>query len=131
MKYKVAWNSPRQGYRTTEVDALNTFAAQEQVASMYAHVDGFRINNTVPVSEKKEYSEPEQSYTSESSDSGDDGISFDSVSEFVATAGIMAGGFVALFGLFTLPAGIIAMVIGGGIGWLGWKLGCWMQDKGW
>jgi divalent metal cation (Fe/Co/Zn/Cd) transporter len=129
MKYKVAWNSPRQGIRSTEVDALNAFAAQEQVESMYAHVDGFRIIHTTPVFEKKEYSKPEQSYSSESSSDG--GIDFDSVSEFVATVGIMGGILVALFGLFTLPAGIIAMVIGGGIGWLGWKLGCWMQDKGW
>jgi len=129
MKYKVAWNSPRQGIQSTEVDALNAFAAQEQVESMYAHVDGFRIIHTTPVFEKKEYSEPEQSHSSESSDDG--GIDFDSVSEFVASAAIMCGGLFALFGLFTLPAGIIAMVIGGGIGWLGWKLGCWLQDKGW
>lgn len=129
MKYKVSWNSPRQGIQSTEVDALNSFAAQEQVESMYAHIDGFRINHVTPVFEKKEYSKPEESRSSQSSDDG--GIDFDSVSEFVATAAIMAGGLVALFGLFTLPAGIIAMVIGGGIGWLGWKLGCWMQDKGW
>jgi hypothetical protein len=129
MKYKVAWNSPRQGIRSTEVDALGPMQAQEQVESMYAHVDGFRIIHTTPVFEKKEYSEPSQSRSSQSSDDG--GIDFDSVSEFVATAAIMAGGLVALFGLFTLPAGIIAMVIGGGLGWLGWKLGCWMQDKGW
>jgi len=129
MKYKVAWNSPRQGLKYTEVDAINSFAANEQVESMYAHIDGFKITYTTPVFEKNEQSQPEQSRSSESS--SDDGISFDSVSEFVATAGIMAGGLVALFGLFTLPAGIIAMVIGGGIGWLGWKLGCWLQDKGW
>ena len=129
MKYKVSWNSPRQGPQSTTVDAINSFAANEQVESMYAHVDGFRIIHTTPVFEKKEYSEPEQSRSSQSS--SDDEISFDSVSEFVATVGIMGGILVALLGLFTLPTGIIAMVIGGGIGWLGWKLGCWMQDKGW
>jgi len=129
MKYKVSWNSPRQGIQSTEVDALGPMQAQEQVESMYAGVDGFRINHVTPVFDKKEYSEPSQSRSSQSSDDG--GIDFDSVSEFVATVGIMGGILVALFGLFTLPAGIIAMVIGGGIGWLGWKLGCWMQDKGW
>jgi len=129
MKYKVSWNSPRQGIQSTEVDALGPMQAQEQVESMYAGVDGFRINHVTPLFYKKEYSEPSQSHSSQSSDDG--GIDFDSVSEFVATAAIMAGGLVALFGLFTLPAGIIAMVIGGGLGWLGWKLGCWMQDKGW
>ena len=129
MKYKVSWNSPRQGIQSTEVDALGPMQAQEQVESMYAGVDGFRINHVTPVFDKKEYSEPSQSRSSQSSDDG--GIYFDSVSEFVATVGIMGGILVALFGLFTLPAGIIAMVIGGGLGWLGWKLGCWMQDKGW
>lgn len=129
MKHKVAWSSPSQGIQSTEVEALNAFAAREQVESMYAHVKGFNVIYTTPVFEKKESQEPEQSY--DSSSSSDDGISFDSVSEFVATAAIMAGGFVALFGLFTLPAGILAMILGGGIGWLGWKAGCWLQDKGW
>jgi hypothetical protein len=41
------------------------------------------------------------------------------------------GGFIILFGLFTLPSGIGAMLVGGAIGWFGWKLACWLSDKGW
>ncbi len=128
MKYKVAWSSPRQGIQSTTVDAINVFAAQEQVESMYAHIDGFRLISTSPVFEKKERSEPEQSYTPESSSSGGDGDDF---STMIGSAAIFAGVIIALFGLFTLPTGIIAMVLGGLVGWLGMKLAFWLSDKGW
>jgi hypothetical protein len=129
MKYKVAWSSPRQGIKSTTVDALGPMQAQEQVESMYAHIEGFSFISVSPVFEKKEYSEPEQSYSSESSYSESD--SDDDISVGIATVGIFAAGGFILFGLFTLPSGIGAMLLGGAIGWLSWKLGCWLSDRGW
>jgi len=41
------------------------------------------------------------------------------------------GAFIALIGLFSLPSGIIALVIGGLIGWGGMQLGFWISDRGW
>jgi len=130
MKYKVAWSSPRQGIQSTTVDALNTFAAQEQVESLYAHIEGFRLISTSPVFEKQERSEPEQSYSSESSYNDSSGGDED-FSTMIGTAAFVVGGSIILFGLITLPTGIGAMIIGGAIGWLGWKLACWLSDKGW
>jgi hypothetical protein len=131
MKYKVAWSSPRQGIQSTTVDALNTFAAQEQVESMYAHIEGFRFISVSPVFEKKEQPEQQQSYSSVSSNSSSSGGDGDDFSTIIGGAAIFAGVIVALFGLFTLPAGIIAMVLGGLIGWLGMKLAFWLSDRGW
>ena len=129
MKYKVDWTSPRQGIQHTTVEALNLTAAKEQVESMYAHIEGFKTFCVSPVFEKQERSEPEQSYSSsyESSGGGDS----DDFSTMIGGAALAAGGFIALFGLFTLPAGIVAMVIGGVVGWIGWKVACWLSDRGW
>jgi len=128
MKYKVAWSSPRQGIQSTTVDAINTFAAQEQVESIYAHIDGFRFISVTPVFDKKEPEtyDDEPSYT-ESSSGGDD----DDLSTIIGGGALALGGFIALFGLFTLPTGIIAMVVGGAVGWLGWKVACFLSDRGW
>ena len=130
MKYKVDWTSPRQGIRSTTVDAINLSAAKEQVESMYAHIEGFNAYCVSPVFEKEERDEPQRSSTSDSSSSSVGGDA-DDPSTMIATLGILGGIAVALYGLFTLPAGIIAMVIGGGIGWIGWKIGCWLSDRGW
>lgn len=127
MKYKVAWSSPRQGIQSTEVDAINMGAAREQVESMYAHIEGFRVTYVAPVFEKEEYSEPEESYSYESSGGGES----DDFSVMIGGAALAAGFFIALFGLFTLPTGIIAMIIGGAVGWVGWKVACWLSDRGW
>jgi len=129
MKYKVDWSSPRQGIRSTTVEALGPMQAQEQVESMYAHIEGFRINHVSPVFEKKEYSEPEESYSPSYESSG--GGDADDFSTMIGGAALAGGFFVALYGLFTLPTGIIAMVIGGAIGWVGWKVACWLSDRGW
>jgi hypothetical protein len=131
MKYKVVWNSPRQGIQSTTVDALGPMQAEEQVESMYAHIDGFRINHVTPVFEKQERSEPQQSYSSSSSSESSGGGSDDDFSTMIGGGALAAGFFIALFGLFTLPTGIIAMVIGGAVGWIGWKVACWLSDRGW
>lgn len=130
MKYKVDWTSPRQGIQHTTVDALGPMQAQEQVESMYAHIEGFNAFCVSPVFEKKDYSEPQQSYSSESSQvvSGGGGDDF---STMIASISLFVAGVVIIFGLLTLPAGIGAMLVGGTIGWLGWKLACWLSDKGW
>jgi hypothetical protein len=130
MKYKVSWNSPRQGIRSTTVDALGPMQAQEQVESMYAHIDGFRINHVAPVFEKQKTYEsygqqPIKVELVESSGSDDD------FSTGVATLGFGIAAVAILWGLFTLPSGIGVMLLGGAIGWLGWKLACWLSDRGW
>lgn len=127
MKYKVDWSSPRQGIQSTTVEALNLTAAREQVESMYAHIDGFNVFCVSPVFEKKEYKESEETHSYESSDSGSD----DEISTIIGGGALAAGVFIAVFGLFTLPTGIIAMVIGGAVGWIGWKVACWLSDRGW
>jgi len=109
MKYKVDWTSPTQGVRSTTVDALTLNTAREQVESMYRDLKGFKVVCISPVFEKKEYEEPETYSTSSQSD----------------------GAFIALIGLFSLPSGIIALVIGGLIGWGGMQLGFWISDRGW
>lgn len=131
MKYKVVWNSPRQGIRSTEVDALGIMQAQEQVESMYADIEGFRINHVAPVFEKRESYEPEPSWQSDSSSYTSSGDGDESIGAGIAGVGLLVGGCIILWGMMTLPAGIGAMIIGGGIGWLSWKLGCWVSDRGW
>jgi len=127
MKYQINWNSPLQGAQSTTIDAINGFAAREQFDSMYGSVQGLNVISISPVFEKEEYKELEESYSSESSSGGE----MDDPSVMIATLGILGGIAVAFYGLFTLPAGIIAMLIGGAIGWVGWKIGCWLSDKGW
>jgi len=130
MKYKVDWSSPRQGIQSTMVDALNMTAAKEQVDSMYAHIDGFKVFCVSPVFEKeKTYQSYEQQPIKvqlvESSDVGSD----DDISATIAAGFIIVGGILIFLGMFNLPVGIFAMILGGGLGWLGWKIGCWMNDK--
>jgi hypothetical protein len=131
MKYKVSWNSPRQGIQSTTVDALGPMQAQEQVESMYAHIDGFRLISTSPVFEKKETTSPKQSYTSTSVQSSSSSSDGDDFSTIIGAASFFIAAIAILFGLFTLPTGIGAMLVGGAIGWLGWKLACFLSDRGW
>lgn len=131
MKYKITWMSPTQGINSTEVEALNMTAAADQVKSMYSQIDGFKVVTVSPVFEKKEYSQPQESYSSNQASQSGGSEGFDSVSSAVGSVAFAAGGIIALVGLFTLPVGIVAMVIGGAVGWLGWKLACWLDDRGW
>ena len=129
MKYKVVWNSPRQGIQSTTVDALGPMQAEEQVESMYAHIDGFRINHVTPVFEKQStytsYSQqPIKVQLVESSYDHD-------FSAGVAGVGLVAGGCLILYGFFTFPSGIGAMILGGAVGWLSWKAAMWLADRDW
>lgn len=127
MKFKVNWSSPHQGIQKTTIDAINPFAAREQIKSMYAHIDGFNIISISPISDKKESNQSQSSYTSQSSSGG----SSSELSSVIGGGAFAVGFFIALFGLFTLPTGILAMIIGGAVGWVGWKVACWLSDRGW
>ena len=51
MKFRVDWTSPRQGNQSTIVEAINQNAAQQQVESMYAHLEGFKAFCVSPIFE--------------------------------------------------------------------------------
>jgi len=127
MKYQINWNSPLQGAQSTTIDAINTFAAREQFNSLYGNVKGINVISISPVFEREKHEEPEQSYVRESSSGGD----ADDPSVMIATVAIFGGAILGLYGLFTLPSGIGALILGGALGWVGWKLGCWLSDRGW
>lgn len=127
MKYKIAWSSPTQGIQSSTVDAINTFAAKEQFESMYGQIDGLNVISISPLFEKEEYSEPEQSYSSGSS-SGESSSSF---SDMIGGGAFFVGFIIVIFGMFSLPTGIVAMIVGGAVGWIGWKVACWLSDRGW
>ncbi len=131
MKYEVRWSSPTQGTRSTVVDALTLSTAQEQVESMYANIKGFNVIYVTPVFDKKEQPEVSESYSSSSSYESSDVDQNSSFSDVIGGASIFAGAVIFLFGLFYLPAGIIAMVVGGAVGFFGMKLAFLMSDKGW
>lgn len=128
MKYKVDWYSPKQGPRSTEVEAISSYAAKEQVDSMFGEIEGYKSYSVVAVFEEKSQnnnlSENYNSHTPSSSDSDD-------FSATITGVGFLVAGIAILWGLFTLPTGIGAMLLGGAIGWLSWKLGCWLSDHGW
>jgi hypothetical protein len=130
MKYQIAWNSPIQGAQSTTVDAINTFAAREQFESMYGNIDGLNVISISPVFDREESPQPQESYGSNESSSSSSSYDYD-LSSSVGTLAIVAGVIIAFLGFFALPAGIVAMVIGGAVGWLGWKLACWLADRGW
>ena len=127
MKYKIAWSSPTQGIQSSTVDAINTFAAKEQFESMYGQIDGLNVISISPLFEEEEYSEPEQSYSSGSSS----GESSDSLSSVIGGGAFFVGFVIVIFGMFSLPTGIVAMIVGGAVGWIGWKVACWLSDRGW
>lgn len=128
MKYKVDWTSPRQGIRSTTVDAIGPMQAEEQVSSMYAHIEGFKAYCVSPVFDKQKSSESQQSYSPSYESSGGSGDDF---SATIAGVGFLVGGCLILFGMFSLPSGVLAMLLGGAVGFLSWKIACWLSDRGW
>jgi hypothetical protein len=124
MKYNVKWSAAGLSpVNIQEVEALNPDAAKDVVQSMYGSTEDFRIINVSA-------SSPDVDYSSYSSSSGVGGDA-DDPSTIIATGGIIGGVILVLFGLFTLPVGIFAMILGGAAGWLSWKLACWVSDRGW
>jgi len=120
--YEVNWTSPTQGVVRTEVSALNTFAAREQVESMYAHVDGFSVVYVKPVTEEvsyvreNNYTQPDQSSYYEA------GSGFDSWGEFVGTCIMLVAMAIILYGLFTLPNGLLFFILGAFLAWVAIKV---------
>ena len=124
MKYNVKWSAAGLSpVNIQEVEALNPDAAKDVVQSMYGSTEDFRIINVSA-------SSPDVDYSSYSSSSGVGGDA-DDPSTIIATGGIIGGVILVLFGLFTLPVGIFAMILGGAAGRLRWKLACWVSDRGW
>jgi hypothetical protein len=132
MKFKVDWTSPKQGIRSTTVEAINMGAAREQVESMYAGIEGFNAFCISPVFDKIKPSELQQGQKSSitrspTSEGSDD--------EFLSTSigglAIALGAACALLGLLTMPLGIFAILAGAAVGWLGMKLAFWLGERGW
>lgn len=117
--YEVSWTSPTQGAVRTEVSALNTFAAREQVESMYAHVDGFSVVYVKPVTEEVSYVR-ENNYTQPSHYEA--GSGFDSWGEFVGTCIMLVAMAIILYGLFTLPNGLLFLILGALLAWVAIKV---------
>lgn len=127
MKYEVKWTANNQVVESDYVESLNNFGAEAQVVSMRGSMPGFRVIGVYGVRESSNDNSHSTSTHSDTQIFDSD----DNLSTMVAATSVAAGGLVAIVGLFMLPVGIIAGVIGGAIGWLGWKLATWLQDRGW
>jgi len=128
MKFEVKWTANNQGIESDYVESLNNFGAEAQVVSMRGNMPGFRVIGVYGVRE----SSNDNSHSTPTTSNTQDGIFDDEeLSTMVAATSVTAGGLIAIVGLFMLPVGIIAGVIGGLVGWLGWKLATWLQDRGW
>ena len=128
MKFEVKWTANNQGIESDYVDSLNNFGARSQVESMRGNMPGFRIIGVHGVRETYDNNSHSTPTTSNTQDSV---FADEELSTMVAATSVTAGGLIAIVGLFMLPVGIIAGVIGGLVGWLGWKLATWLQDRGW
>lgn len=123
MKYEVKWTANNEVIQSDYVDSLNNFGARSQVESMRGNMPGFRVIGV--------YGSRETSEVNSHSSSGNQQHDNDELSTVVAGISVAAAGLMAIIGLFMLPVGIIVGVIGGAIGWLGWKLAGWLSDRGW
>lgn len=130
MKYKVDWTSPRQGIRSTTVEALGLNQAKEQVESMYGNIEGFKVYCVSPVFEKQESTSSHGDVSINNSHTYSSSSGMGDISGVVGTLSLFAGGVIAIFGLITLPSGIVALVVGGTVGFLGMKLSYLLSDKG-
>lgn len=109
---------------------LNDSGARSQVVAMRSDIPGFSVIGTYAIRDGANAIRDENS-TSETSSSVNSGSSDFDFSSNVTLIGISLGCLVSLYGLLSLPTGIVAFFIGGAIGFASWKLGCWLSDKGW
>lgn len=123
MKFEVKWTAKDQLIMSDYVESLNDSGARSQVVAMRSDIPGFSVIGTYAIRDENSTSETSSSVNSGSSD-------FD-FSSNVILIGISLGCLVSLYGLLSLPTGIVAFFIGGAIGFASWKLGCWLSDKGW
>lgn len=131
MKFKACWSSPVQGIQYTEIDAINAVAAKQQMESLYGNIPGFSIAYVSCVMDEKKYPENSQ-FTHNTISNVDEDFDDDTpLSVFVGTGFVLVGIIIAFLGLFNLPQGLIALIIGGGLGFLGMKITFWMNDRGW
>ena len=129
MKFEVKWTANNQVIESDYVNSLNNSGAEAQVVSMRGNMPGFRVIGVYAVNETRDFSSYQTS--NNDNDNVDRSDSPYELSGTIATFGILGGFVLMLFGLFSMPSGIIAFFIGGFVGWLGWKIGTWLADRGW
>lgn len=124
MKFIVKWSaSGLSPVNEEEVEALNPSAAESRVRAMYGGMDDFRVINVSG-------SSPDIDYSSDSSSYSGDGGDLE-IGAGIVTAGVFGGLLLVLYGMATLPIGIFTMFLGGALGFLSWKLGFWLGERGW
>lgn len=127
MNYTIRWSAPKQGTKSTEIDAINAFAAREQFNSLYSEVEGINVISVTPTFKSEELHRLQSESVTES-EVGD-------YDRDISFGILMFGSFGALiliaYGVFTAPGGIITMIIGGGLGFLTYKFADALATKGW
>lgn len=111
--FEVRWIANGQSQNSITVDAFNAISAKDQVQSMYGNLPGFNVRYVDDITGCKKEVYSEMYRPSEYSSSG-----FNSWGEFIGTC----IGFVAvvplIYGLFTMPSGIIFILIGAFLAWV-------------
>jgi len=127
MKYEVKWTAHNSLIQSDIVESLNGIGAQSQVESMRGSMPGFHIIGTYAYNEPIDYS----SSNSSTSTSSSEGYDMD-FSANIVVFGLGVSALLFIWGLATISStGILAMILGGFIGWLAWKVGSWLADRGW
>ena len=129
MKYEVKWTAHNSLIQSDIVESLNGIGAQSQIESMRGSMPGFHIIGTYAYNEPVDYSSSDSSNSTSSSE----GYGYDmDFSANIVTFGLGVAALLFIWGLATITStGILAMILGGFIGWLAWKVGTWLSDKGW
>lgn len=127
MNYTIRWSAPKQGTVSTEIDAINSFAAREQFNSLYSEIDGISVISVTPTFKSEELHRLQSESVTEREVSGyDRDISFG-----ILMFGLFGALILIAYGAFTAPGGIITMIIGGGLGFLTYKFADALATKGW
>jgi len=127
MKYEVKWTAHNSLIQSDIVESLNGIGAQSQIESMRGSMPGFRIIGTYAYNEPIDYSSSNNSTSTSSSEGYDMDFSAN-----IVVAGFGAAALLIIWGLTTISStGILAMILGGFVGWLAWKGGSWLADRGW